>query len=508
MTTGRHSGWQKLILLLGVFPCCWSVQVSIKEKEYRVAKGDDVTLTCSFIPANPIKNNFVLAWDVVGVPSKAVASFFLNSPVDIAPSYEGRATLEVDVGRGEATLLLKKLTMEDSRHYQCSVRIPNDDEGTPIASTSVLVLEPPSKPVCTLQGRAEYFADITLTCKSEEGSPAPVYSWTSYSIENLPRQFPPKTTQEDGVLSLFNVTKETSGFFICLSKNNVGSASCNFTLAVMPPSRSFASTGIIIAAVAAGLLALGIIIFCCCRRKNKNEADDKGSHGDKVYYDKEGPEVGEPYMDDKSNTEKKKTNESENKDISPQSNYTIGGAGKTFDDDQHSYRSGLERHDGKGSDIDSHRYQGDRKDYYRGSRDHLDNQRDHYGSRERDDQRNRYGSRDRLDDQRDRHGSRDRLDDQRDRYGSRDRLDDQRDRYGSRDRLDDQRDRYGSRDRLDDQRDRYGSRDRLDDQRDRRGSRDRLDDQPVRSGSRDRLDEYRDQDLYRGSRDRIDYRDE
>lgn len=39
---------------------------------------------------------------------------------------------------------------------------------------------------------------------------------------------------EDGVLSLFNITKETSGFFICLSKNDIGSASCNFTLAVMP----------------------------------------------------------------------------------------------------------------------------------------------------------------------------------------------------------------------------------------------------------------------------------
>uniref|UniRef100_A0A3P9NXS0 Glycoprotein A33 n=1 Tax=Poecilia reticulata TaxID=8081 RepID=A0A3P9NXS0_POERE len=379
-----------------VFPCCWSVQVSIKEKEYRVAKGDDVTLTCTFTPANPIKKNFVLAWDVVGAPSvrctKSKAEMFSGFPVDIAPSYEGRATLVVDVDNGVATLLLKKLTMEDSRYYQCSVRIPNDDEGTPIASTSVLVLEPPSKPVCTLQGQAEYFADITLTCKN---------------------MFMIRAGVNDGVLSLFNITKETSGFFICLSKNNIGSASCNFTLAVMPH-------------------------------------------------------------------------------IAPQSNYTIGGAGKTFDDDQHSYRSGLERHDGKGSDIDSQRYQGDRKDYYRGSRDHLDDQRDHYGSRDRDDQRNRYGSRDRLDDQRDRHGSRDRLEDQRDRYGSRDRLDDQRDRYGSRDRLDDQRERYGSRDRLDDQRDRHGSRDRLDDQR-------------IRSGSRDRLDDYRDQDLYRGNRDRIDY---
>ncbi|MEQ2239960.1 hypothetical protein ILYODFUR_009925, partial [Ilyodon furcidens] len=368
---------------------------------------------------------------------------------------------------------------------------------------------PPSTPVCTLQGNAEYFNDVTLTCKSEEGSPAPVYQWTSYSVENIPRQFPPKTTQKDGVLSLFNISRETSGFFICISENNIGSASCNFTLAVMPASMSLGSTGIIIGAVAAGLLVLGIVIFCCCKRKSKKQAHDEGSHGDKVFYDKDGLEVGEPYLDDKSKTEKKQPNEYEDKANAPESKFTIERTGRKFDDDQQSYNSGKERHDGKASDTDSQRYCGDRKDYYRGSRDHLDDQRERYGSRDRDDQRNRYGSRDRLDDQRDRYGSRDRLDDQRDRYGSRDRLDDQRDRYGSRDRLDDQSNRYGSRNHLDDRRDRQGSRDRLDDQRVRYGSRDHLDDQRVRYGSRDRLDDGCDQysgsqNLNRGRQDCID----
>ncbi|XP_038145542.1 cell surface A33 antigen-like [Cyprinodon tularosa] len=457
----------KIILLITVFTYCSGLKVSIPEKEYKVRKGEDVTLTCSFVPARPIENNFVLVWDVIGTPSKAVAAFFKNSPVDIAPAYEGRASLEVDLEGGVSTLQLTKVTMEDSRLYQCSVRIPNDDEGTPIASTSVLVLEPPSKPICTLQGKAEYYSDITLTCKSEEGSPAPTYQWTSYSVDNIQRQFPPKTTEKDGVLSLFNITRETSGFFICISQNNIGSASCNFTLAVMPPSMGMGSTAIIIgiAVVLGALLLLGIIIFCYRKRKSKKEATVEGAHGDKVFYDKEGSEVGEPYLDDKS-TGKKLPSQYEDSDIASERNYV--------------------KHDGKGSDTDSHRYHGEKKDYSRGSRDNLDNERD------------RYGSRDRLDDRRDHHRNQD-PDDQRNRYGSRDRLDDQRDRYGSRDRLDDQHDRYRSQDR-NDHRDHYGSRDRLDDQR-------------GRYGSRDRLDDYHDQysggrDVYHGSRDRIDYRDD
>lgn len=38
----------------------------------------------------------------------------------------------------------------------------------------------------------------------------------------------------DGALSLFNISREMSGFYICTSTNRIGSASCNITLAVMP----------------------------------------------------------------------------------------------------------------------------------------------------------------------------------------------------------------------------------------------------------------------------------
>lgn len=53
----------------------------------------------------------------------------------------------------------------------------------------------PSRPICNIQGRAEYFHNITLTCMSEEGSPGPTYDWKSYSVDNSPRQLPPKATQ-------------------------------------------------------------------------------------------------------------------------------------------------------------------------------------------------------------------------------------------------------------------------------------------------------------------------
>lgn len=128
---------------------------------------------------------------------------------------------------------------------------------------------------------------------------------------------------EDGALSLFNISREMSGFFICTSTNRIDSAKCNLTLAVMPgecltwitcqtisddPSHNYCTTskykmakealksGLatvmrinhvsspfhpvsmnmgatagIIGGVLAGLLILGIVIYCCCCKKKGKE---------------------------------------------------------------------------------------------------------------------------------------------------------------------------------------------------------------------------------------------
>lgn len=69
-----------------------------------------------------------------------IGTYFSAQQLDIAPAYEGRAFMDVDINKRESTLRLTKVTMQDDRRYQCSVLIPGDDEGTPAATTSLLVL--------------------------------------------------------------------------------------------------------------------------------------------------------------------------------------------------------------------------------------------------------------------------------------------------------------------------------------------------------------------------------
>ncbi|KAK5920613.1 hypothetical protein CgunFtcFv8_024406 [Champsocephalus gunnari] len=511
MITNKELGWRKLFLILTVLPCCRSLQVSIPDREYEAASGGEVTMTCSFTPARPVTDTLIITWEAypenTGEPMQTLATYFLNTPVNIAPKYEGRASLEIN--QQVSTLRLSKLTVQDSRSYQCGVLIPNDDEGVTAATTSLLVLVPPSPPICKIQGEASYFNNISLTCMSEDGSPQPAYEWKSFSVKSTARPFPAKTTEKAGVLSLYNISIDTSGFFICTSTNRVGSSSCNLTLAVTPGSMNIGSTAGIIVGVFAGVVLLGIVAYCCYKKKGKKEEYAEGSPGEAAYYDNDAAKAREQYWDDKSKGDIKQVKQHEDTNL-PESSYSVGAANK-LEEDQQSYYSSQEKHVGKGSDVDSQRYQEDQQDRHLGSRDRLDDERNRYdghADRLEDERSSHYsGSVDRQDNRRDRSG------DQRDRSGgSRDRLDDQRDRSGgSRDRLDDQRDRSGgSRDRLDDQRDRSGgSRDRLDDQRDRSGgSRDRLDENRdrYRGSSRDRLDDR--YDRHGGSRDRLDYTDD
>ncbi|XP_008273830.1 cell surface A33 antigen [Stegastes partitus] len=370
MTTERQLGWRMLFLILTVLPCCRSLEVTIPQSNYEVARGAAITLTCSFVPAVDDLTTLLLSWeanpDVAGEPMKAVASYFYNRPVNVAPDYEGRAFLEVDMTTRTSTLRLTKVTMQDNRSYQCSVNIFNDDEGTLAAVTSLLVLVAPSAPICIIKGTTEYFHNITLSCKSEEGSPTPTYDWTSYSVTNMPRQLPPKATQKDGVLSLINITRDTSGFFICKSENRIGFASCNLTLTVEPPSMGTASTAIIVAVVLAGVVVVGILVYCfCCRKKGKEDQYAEGSPGEIEFHDKEGAEASTmQYKDDKSTSEKKQVDRYEDKDVVPQTTQSLGAPAPKFDDDQNSNVSGKERYGGKGSDIESQRYQNDQHDRF------------------------------------------------------------------------------------------------------------------------------------------------
>ncbi|KAL6484977.1 hypothetical protein MHYP_G00070220 [Metynnis hypsauchen] len=475
-------------VLLSVVSSSFGLHVTISQPTYEVTRGEEVNIMCNFQPKNQVNRLIVITWtaepeesfDDEGI---SFGTFYSDDGhVDINQMYEGKAQITSDVEAKISQLILKEVTMRESRRIKCRVQIPGDDVGQTSATTSLVVLVAPSAPVCKIQGTAEYGYNISLTCASDEGSPVPTYQWQSYDVRNVLRSFPPKTTEKDGVLSLFNVSSDTSGYYICTATNKIRSATCNLTLAVMPSTMKIGATAGIIGGCIAGIAVLVLIIYCCCRNKEKPEEFAVGPPVIEYHDTSEKEEKEEDPLDLRRASIEGGIDQREKNELKAEITSNLHGS---EDSDRNSNRrfnigDDQERTADRREDERRERDEDHRDNYNRG---HYDDRQDRY-----DDRRDRYDDRqdnrdpydDRYNDRRDRYDDRrDRYDDRQDRYEDRryphhnehqDHYDDRRGRYDDRpDRYNDRRDHYDDRQgRYDDHRDRYDDRhDRYDDHRDR-----------------------------------------
>uniref|UniRef100_A0A3B3I0E4 Ig-like domain-containing protein n=1 Tax=Oryzias latipes TaxID=8090 RepID=A0A3B3I0E4_ORYLA len=504
-----EGGLFSFVLLCTVWLNVEALFVSIPQKAYDVARGGSVTIPCTF--KTPVQNPTaaVIIWsrkpDQPDAENVAILTYFYpDESFDLAERFDPtRFSIEANVQTGQANLLLKSLKLEDSMLYECQVQIRGDTTGNKAAITNVMVWVPPTKPICNVQGKPEYGQNINLTCVSEEASPSPTYKWESYDVQNnlrpldpqstvnggilslfdvtkemsgyyvctstnkvgsassnftlsivsLPptkpilnvqgkpeygqninltcvseeaspsptykwesydvlnnlRPLDPKSTVKGGILSLFNVTKETSGYYICTSTNKVGSASSNFTLSVLPPSLNIGSTAGIIGGVAAALILLVIIICCCyCRKKKQQEeayamgapeytdkdpdGNDENHHPQEssvVYSDSKGPITRRDQYEEKS-----EHNDDRRSDINDRR--------RDYDDRRSDFDDRRSDFDDRRSDInDRRRDYDDRRSDFDDQRSNYSDRRDKYSDRnERYDDDRHYDDERRYDDRR------------------------------------------------------------------------------------------------------------
>ncbi|XP_029000884.1 cell surface A33 antigen-like isoform X1 [Betta splendens] len=404
-----------LALLCLLLTVANAVTVTIPKPNYEVAKGDNITIPCSFSAVDQTKL-ILMQWTVRSDGTGAEENDFIYYPdgsSDIPQTFTGRVTVNADIPNGKFNLNLFSVAMTDQGTYKCHLLVKSDTSKS-AANTYVLVLVAPSIPQCNLQGKAEYGQNINLTCLSTEGSPAPTYTWQSLDVQNNPRPMDPKTTSNAGILSLYNISKDTSGYYICTSANKIRSAKCNFTLSVMPPSMNIGSTAGIVAGVAIFVLVIGIIICCCCcRKKDKDEGYSVPDFEDHEDHDKNlaknGDGRGHEEVRTAQNTNVKSAPDRQNDEYENQSERG-NDRRSDYDDRRSDYDDRRSDYDDRRSDYDDRRrdYDDRRRDYDDRRRDYDDrrsdysDRRDKYGDRqERYDDNRRYDDDRRYNDRRD-----------------------------------------------------------------------------------------------------------
>uniref|UniRef100_A0A3Q3GK08 Ig-like domain-containing protein n=1 Tax=Labrus bergylta TaxID=56723 RepID=A0A3Q3GK08_9LABR len=386
---------------------------------YEHARGDNITLPCRFTTKVTGKI-VVIAWSVeTGTKEVQIVTYYsAGSITDIKSIYEGRVSLDVDIASGKADLKLNRITLDDNKMFECRVLVPGDDEGKPADTARLVVLVAPSTPICKIQGKTEYGQNINLTCVSEEGSPKPTYKWQSRDVKNVPRMASPKSTEKGGILSLYNISKDSSGYYTCTSTNKIRFAICNITLSVMPPSMNIGSTAGIIGGVVAALIALIIIIYCCCCRKKKGDEEEYAMGVRKEEYsDKEPAGNGESRRADgqedpqgyEDSIVRRPDRSEERSERNYDSRSDYDDRRSDYSDRRDKYSDRRERYDDDRRDDDDRRYDNDRRGRpYEDDRDRRYDDDDDRGRRYDDDDRGRRYDDD--DDDRDRRYDDDRYD--------------------------------------------------------------------------------------------------
>ncbi|XP_022363831.1 cell surface A33 antigen [Enhydra lutris kenyoni] len=255
--------------LCAVWVTVSAISVETPQEILRAAQGKSVTLPCTYRTSVSNRNGFI-QWDkLLRSHSERVLIWeFSMKNYIYGDLYKNRANISSRAEHSDASITISQLTMDDHGTYECSVSLIEDLAGTSKSRVRLLVLVPPSKPDCAIEGETLIGNNIQLTCQSKEGSPAPQYSWKSYDVLNKERPAPAVTGQ---TLSLKNISTDMSGYYICTSSNEVGTESCNITVAVRLPSMNVALYAGIAGGLAAAFITLGVAICCCCRGKGRAE---------------------------------------------------------------------------------------------------------------------------------------------------------------------------------------------------------------------------------------------
>lgn len=263
--------------VLWMFCAIWvaadALTVETAQEVLRAARGRSVTLPCIYSTSVSDRQGFI-QWDkLLRSQTEKVATWtFGTKKYTYGSRYEDRVRISNDAELSNASITIDQLTMDDNGTYECSVSLMSDQDVTSRSRVRLLVLVPPSKPDCGIEGETVIGNNIQLTCHSEEGSPSPQYSWKSYNAQNEQRPLAQPVSGEP--LLLKNISTDTAGYYICTSSNDVGTESCNITVSPRPPSMNIALYAGIAGGVFVALIIIGVIVYCCCCREKDDKAQE------------------------------------------------------------------------------------------------------------------------------------------------------------------------------------------------------------------------------------------
>ncbi|XP_063803083.1 V-set and immunoglobulin domain-containing protein 8 isoform X2 [Pseudophryne corroboree] len=275
--------WVVLLIVVGLMPAVLSA-LTINEPSTETinrAKGESVTLGCTYNLDPSDTGPLDIEWSLMNPDSTALDSVILtymdNTIVSRGPlGLMSRLSFTTtDPSKGDASIIIGSLEAKDSGTYQCKVK---KNPGLASRKVTLIVQVIPAHPQCWVAGEQTRGQDVTLKCKSDDGTPPLSFKWEKIAGPPNPASPVMNMATLTGDLLIKNLSDAYAGAYQCTVGNNVGSGTCVADLSVSSANR----TGIIIGAVFGALLLLLLLLLliwcliCCCNKKRyeKEMAND------------------------------------------------------------------------------------------------------------------------------------------------------------------------------------------------------------------------------------------
>ncbi|KAM4743067.1 endothelial cell-selective adhesion molecule isoform 2-T2 [Anableps anableps] len=256
-----------MLMLIWIFPGD-TRKVEMPSRDMEVVKGQMVVLQAWYSPSSDISQNTVI-WHFTGNDSKQVINFSSGKVGHGHNEFTKRVGFTVTMPSANLSIYINNTQETDSGLYFCHVIVPGGHGISGELRLNVKV--PPSPPLCSMTGNPVVKGNVTLSCKSSQGKPAPQYKWTK-AAPTSEVFFSPMQNERHGTLRLSNLTKGMSGKYICRASNTAGSDSCSINLEVITSSNG----GMIAAATlgsVVGLVAMVLILIFILKRRQDTEEE-------------------------------------------------------------------------------------------------------------------------------------------------------------------------------------------------------------------------------------------
>ncbi|XP_067463292.1 CXADR-like membrane protein isoform X2 [Thunnus thynnus] len=240
--------------------------------------GDDPTLDIEWLLLKPTNKK------------RVVITYFAGRVFDPNEEERGRVAFAGEYLKGDASLLISDLSLIDSGEYSCKVKTGAQYHWSTI---SLIVLEKPSKPRCWMEGKLLEGGDVKMSCKSADGSDPIHYKWERVLDKGkYIGKLPPLALidlKNPEIVTLRNLTKDSTGVYKCTASNDVGEESCTVEVK-MHYVRGMGVVAGAVVGVSFGVLLIILIIWLVFRKKEMKKYEEEETPNE-IREDAEAPKA-------------------------------------------------------------------------------------------------------------------------------------------------------------------------------------------------------------------------